>query len=259
MRCIVSARAGLTTRSPCFFGRAVGIEVDRPRRGLVAERLDDAEPDGEARRYGEAIARHRDRRLEQLAPTAACRVPCAPVSSSATAPGHADRQARGDGLAERQRLAVGVEEHGGRGTRRRGLAAVIDGDRRASQRRNRAGSRRRRCPRPAARPRPASSAPRPPHRSPSRRAQHVEPRLDRQRMGGGDHLARFGLRRAGAEQRDSRRAATQPASCATGDDEQAAEGKQRDAVGARRIGLGDQLGIGRRRTACARARRAPAR
>ena len=43
--------------------------------------------------------------------------------------GHADRQSRGDGLAKRQRLAVGAEEHGGRRPRRCGLAAVVDGDR----------------------------------------------------------------------------------------------------------------------------------
>ena len=186
-----------------LLGRAVDIEIDRPRRGLVGERLDDAKPEGEARGHRKAIARQGDRRLEQLAPRPLAMFLVRQFEQSNRAR-NADRYARGDGLAERQRLAVGAEEHGGRRPCRRGLAPVIGGDRLA-----RGVVIEQEPAAPQARRMRLDHAQHHLHRHGgvdcrAAVAQHRQPCLGRQRMGGRHHLARCRLRRAGAEQRDSK-------------------------------------------------------
>ena len=83
---------------------------------------------GEARRDRETVAGKLDRGLEQLGPGQLAVFVVHELERGEHA-GHADRQAAMHGGIARQRLAVRIEEELGRGGGRRGLAAVIAGQR----------------------------------------------------------------------------------------------------------------------------------
>ncbi|MCY1214229.1 hypothetical protein D9M72_260370 [compost metagenome] len=105
-------------------GRAAGrVEIGR-RRGLRGQRLVAGQQRVQARRHGEALLRQPDRGLEQVGPGQRAVLFVRQLQSAQQA-GHADRHAVVDGLRERQRFALGIQEAVLAGRGGRGLAAVV--------------------------------------------------------------------------------------------------------------------------------------
>ena len=151
-----------------LLGAAVLVVIDLAQGGLVAQRLDEVEPAFEARRDDEAVAREADGRSEQVVPGELAALLVRHLEHGDRAR-HADRNARRHGLAEIERLAVGIEEHRRRRPRRRRLAAVVDRDGGIDRR--------------------------------AATTQHLHTGLDRLRMGRGDHRLRRRLDTTGTEER----------------------------------------------------------
>ena len=183
-------------------GRAARVEIGRACSLLARKRLDGRKPRRKPRRHGKAVVRQGDGGREEFAPRPLAMFLVRQFEQRNCAR-DADRDAGRDGFAERQRLAIGAEEHGGRSAGWRRLAAVIDRDRLAGG--------------VVMEQEPAAAQARGLRLDHAQRhlncdrgvygraaiAQHREARLGRERMGGRHHLARFGLRRTGVEQRDS--------------------------------------------------------
>ena len=169
-----------------FLRRAVGVEVGRAYVRVVAQERYSLDPRGKARRHRETLARDRDGRREQLVPGQLALLLVGELQHRQR-PGHTDGNARHRRLAEAERMAVAIEEHRGRGAGRRRFPAVIDrhGACRAVVVQHEAA---------AAQARSLRLDDAQYHLHGNRgihgraaTAQHVEPRIDRQRMGGSHH------------------------------------------------------------------------
>lgn len=108
-------------------GRPVRIVVEGPNGGLLAQRRNAGEPGGKPGRDRKPVARHGDRRRKQIGPGELAALLMGKLQHRQQA-GHTHRDAGGDGLAEAERLALGIEEHRRAGARRRRLATVVDRD-----------------------------------------------------------------------------------------------------------------------------------